>query len=121
MTQMWSTLWLIAAMSLATFATAGMRAEEAPKRIHLIIRGRVQGVGFRAFTVEEAQKRKLRGWVRNLRSGNEVELVAEGEGKSIGEFIERVKVGPIGSKVEKVEEKPPPEGDLPKFEERPTQ
>ena len=111
---------LIAATLLTTFAMPNPRADDAPKRIHLIIRGRVQGVGFRAFTVEEASQRKLRGWVRNLRSDNEVELVAEGPSKSIADFTERVKKGPPGSKVEKVEELPPPEGELPPFEERPT-
>jgi len=117
---MWTSLCLIAATGLAAFATPTPRADDAPKRIHLIIHGHVQGVGFRAFTVEEAQKRKLRGWVRNLRSGNEVELVAEGPAKSIADFTERVKKGPPGAKDEKVEELSPPEGDLPQFEERPT-
>ena len=36
---------------------------------HIIVRGRVQGVGYRAFVEHEAQRRGLHGWVRNRRDG----------------------------------------------------
>jgi acylphosphatase len=48
------------------------------RRLHLVVSGRVQGVCFRLYTVREASRLGLRGWVRNLRSG-EVEVLAEGD------------------------------------------
>jgi len=48
------------------------------RRLHLVVSGRVQGVCFRMYTVREASRLGLRGWVRNLRSG-EVEVLAEGD------------------------------------------
>jgi len=50
----------------------------ALKRIHLVIRGRVQGVYYRASAVREAKRLGLTGWVKN-RPDTGVELVAEGE------------------------------------------
>ena len=48
------------------------------KRIHAVISGRVQQVGFRSFVEDEADNLGLTGWTRNLYSG-EVEVVAEGD------------------------------------------
>ena len=47
------------------------------RRLHLVIKGVVQGVCYRLHTQREAQRLGLRGWVRNLRDGS-VELTAEG-------------------------------------------
>jgi acylphosphatase len=47
------------------------------KRIRAIVRGDVQGVGFRAATAQEARRAQIAGWVRNLRDGS-VEVEAEG-------------------------------------------
>ncbi len=44
---------------------------------HVVVRGRVQGVGYRAFVEDEANRRRLRGWVRNRRDGS-VEAVFSG-------------------------------------------
>jgi acylphosphatase len=63
------------------------------KRVHVIVNGRVQGVGFRIFVEEEADRLDLTGWVRNLYSG-EVELVAEGEELSLVAFCEKINKGP---------------------------
>jgi acylphosphatase len=62
-------------------------------KIKLIISGKVQGVGFRNFVLLEAQKRKLEGFTRNLRSGD-VEVVFSGGTSIKTEFIERLRIGP---------------------------
>ncbi len=55
------------------------------ERLHLIISGQVQGVFFRAYTVKEAQRLKLTGWVKNRPDGK-VEVVAEGPDDKLKEF-----------------------------------
>jgi len=69
--------------------------------IHLEVRGRVQGVGFRWFVVEKAQALNLAGWVRNKSDGN-VEIAAAGEGDSLAKLETAVKAGPRGARVEEV-------------------
>lgn len=63
------------------------------KRAHLFIEGRVQGVFFRACTQEEAQKRNLTGWVKNLYDGR-VETVFEGEEEDVQSMIKWCHNGP---------------------------
>lgn len=63
------------------------------KRVHILIDGRVQGVGFRHFTRTNANKIGITGWVKNLANG-QVEVTAEGEEKNIDKFIELLKTGP---------------------------
>jgi len=75
------------------------------KRIHLIISGRVQGVGFRNAVYLKARKLDLKGWVRNLADGR-VEIVAEGQEENIQPFISWVARGPKAAVVEKVETRP---------------
>ena len=78
-------------------------------RAHIWLRGRVQGVGFRAHVEYSARQiGKLTGWVRNV-GYDAVEAVAEGERANVERFIEMMKEGPRGSRVDesKVEwEKP---------------
>lgn len=57
------------------------------KRIHLIISGDVQGVGFRAFVLRRAQDLRCVGWVRNREDGA-VEVVAEGPQEKLEELID---------------------------------
>jgi len=66
--------------------------------LQVFYEGHVQGVGFRAFTHRNARDLQLKGWVRNLTNG-QVEIVAEGPGKSLEELLARVKKGPAGSHV----------------------
>ena len=85
-------------------ATPVRSADDAPAvRKHWFISGRVQGVGFRAFTYEAATDLHLKGWVRNLTDGR-VEAVAEGDEKSINDLLARVKKGPRSAIVKSVED-----------------
>jgi acylphosphatase len=65
---------------------------------HLIVSGRVQGVGFRFFLSEKASALGLNGYARNLFNG-EVEIDVEGDRSLIEAFIKEVKVGPRMSRV----------------------
>ena len=67
---------------------------------HVIVHGRVQGVGFRAFVEVEALRRGLEGWVRNRRDGS-VEAVFAGEADSVAAMIEACRRGPsYGARVD---------------------
>ena len=77
--------------------------EKEMSRLHVWVKGRVQGVGFRAFTARTAQMLGLRGWVRNV--GNDrVEAVAEGPRDALEEFLAAVRVGPRAAIVEEIQE-----------------
>jgi acylphosphatase len=71
--------------------------------LHFLIRGRVQGVGFRWFVHREAAELQLHGWVRNTDSGD-VELVASGDPESLAEFRTALHQGSRGSRVDTVVE-----------------
>jgi acylphosphatase len=66
---------------------------------HYLISGRVQGVGFRAFTARLAVKLDLKGWVRNLRDGR-VEAFAKGSAARLLEFESSLRAGPPQGRVE---------------------
>jgi acylphosphatase len=74
------------------------RGGQNMKRFHLIIHGRVQGVGFRYFTQYEALKRQLTGWVRNNDDGT-VELEVQGNEEAIQLFIDTIREGTLFAKV----------------------
>jgi acylphosphatase len=74
----------------------------ALKRIHLVIRGRVQGVYFRASAAREAKRLGLTGWVKN-RPDNAVELVAEGEEDQVKDFLAWAQHGPSTARVDKID------------------
>jgi acylphosphatase len=67
-------------------------------RVHVIVSGIVQGVGFRFFIYNISRELNLSGFVRNLFSG-EVEIEAEGERSLIEELITMVKTGPRSAHV----------------------
>jgi acylphosphatase len=68
------------------------------ERLEAIVRGRVQGIGFRWFVVREAEQRGLAGWVANEPDGS-VRAVAEGRRSDLDAFAERLSVGPSGARV----------------------
>ena len=65
--------------------------------------GRVQGVFFRYFVRDVAKTLGLKGYARNLPSGDAVEVQAEGEKQRLEKLVEQLKVGPPGAWVRKVE------------------
>jgi len=71
-------------------------------RAHVFVSGRVQGVFFRNTTQEEARKRSVDGWVRNLDDGR-VEAVFEGSESDVEELIEFCHEGPEHARVESVD------------------
>jgi len=74
----------------------------AQKRIQLVVRGRVQGVYFRASAQREARQLGLTGWVKN-RGDGAVELVAEGEEDQVKDFLSWSQHGPSTARVDKIE------------------
>ena len=70
------------------------------KRAEIIVDGVVQGVGFRYFVIRKAQKLKLKGFVKNLFSG-EVLTVVEGEKYLIDDLLNEIKIGPSNASVTK--------------------
>jgi acylphosphatase len=78
---------------------------------HLSIRGRVQGVGFRAFVEHVALKAGLEGWVRNRRDGS-VEAVFCGPQERVAAATEACRRGPSASRVDAIEDRPAGADDL---------
>ncbi|MBI2112732.1 acylphosphatase [Candidatus Woesearchaeota archaeon] len=71
------------------------------KRFHLLIKGRVQMVGFRYFTRKKAQELGVNGWIKNLPDGN-VEAVIEGEDIALSQLVEYCKQGPLLAHVQDI-------------------
>lgn len=67
-------------------------------RLHAIIEGHVQGVGFRAFISRRASELGATGWVRNRRDGT-VEVVAEGKRSSLDQLLSALRRGPMSATV----------------------
>lgn len=74
---------------------------ETNQRLHVLVEGHVQGVGFRYFTLEQARRLGLSGWVRNL-PGGAVEAEAEGPREDLLAFLEALAEGPSGSVVRRI-------------------
>ena len=77
----------------------------AATTLRLLIRGRVQGVGFRYAFADEARSRKLRGWVRNRRDGC-VEAIVAGPAADIDAIVAWSRRGPVGAQVTAVTVEP---------------
>jgi len=79
---------------------SGMADEE---RLSATVYGRVQGVYFRYFVRNVARELGLKGYVRNLASGDAVEVQAEGEKPQLDRLLEQLKAGPPGALIKRVE------------------
>jgi acylphosphatase len=71
--------------------------------LHLVINGRVQGVGFRWFVRQAARALGLTGRVRNLPDGR-VDVRVAGDPDALAQFLERMREGPPASRVTEIEE-----------------
>ena len=80
-----------------------MQISSEMQRVHVWVKGRVQGVGFRAFVQQNGVQIGLTGWVRNV-GYNTVEAVAEGTEEQIKLFLEMIKRGPSISRVDESRE-----------------
>ena len=89
------------------------------KCLRVVISGRVQGVWFRGWTIDEATRRGLDGWVRNRLDGT-VEAVFAGAPESVGDMVEACWVGPPLAQVHQVAQYPYDEAVEPGFHHRPT-
>ncbi|RCW55672.1 MULTISPECIES: acylphosphatase [Halanaerobium] len=92
-----------------------MAAEEIQK--HIFISGRVQGVGFRAFTRKQAAVLDIKGWVKNLRDGR-VEVKIKGKKNKVEKMINKLKEGPSFARVDNFEVKTEKADDFNEFEIR---
>jgi acylphosphatase len=90
------------------------------KAARVRISGRVQGVWFRSWTVDEARRRGLEGWVRNRRDGT-VEALFAGPARAVDDMIAACWQGPPAARVEAVAHAPAEGAVDPGFTTRPTQ
>lgn len=70
---------------------------------HVMIRGRVQGVGYRAWTERQALARGLEGWVRNRRDGS-VEAAFSGPDEIVDAMLEACRRGPASARVDAIDD-----------------
>jgi acylphosphatase len=89
------------------------------KTVRLSITGRVQGVWYRGWTVDQARELGLDGWVRNRRDGS-VEAMVSGPAEQVQELIARCRIGPLAAVVERVEVTPESQEVPPGFHQKPT-
>lgn len=79
--------------------------------MHVVIAGRVQGVGFRWFARVAARRLELRGWVRNREDGS-VEIAAEGPQEKLDQFRRQLSRGPDAAQVETIRDIESVQGEL---------
>ena len=92
----------------------------AQRAVRVVIAGRVQGVGFRAFVAGEAARHEIAGWVRNRRDGT-VEAVFIGEGAAVDTMLAACRRGPRLAEVSDVEVSDYVGPSLSRFTELPTE
>jgi acylphosphatase len=88
--------------------------------VRLVISGRVQGVGFRAFVERQARKHRVRGWVRNRRDGT-VEALFIGEDRALAEMETACRRGPSMAVVTQLDRFDASDDGSDGFEARPTE
>jgi acylphosphatase len=79
--------------------------------VRVVIRGRVQGVGYRAWTEYEALERGIAGWVRNRRDGS-VEALFAGTENDVHAMIEACRQGPPGARIDAIDQRTAEAGEL---------
>lgn len=92
--------------------------------VHIRVFGRVQGVGFRAWTKRKAKELNLSGWVRNRINGT-VEILADGADADVDAFLLLCRRGPLFGRVDRIEPVSVPDAPVPPieygvFENKPT-
>lgn len=92
---------------------------EPPKTVRALIEGRVQGVWYRGWTVDQAAARGLDGWVRNLSDGR-VEAVFSGPADAVDAMVEACRQGPTAARVSAVTTEPWADSPGHGFHQRPT-
>lgn len=91
-------------------------AWSADVRLHAVVRGYVQGVGYRYFVLQRARKARLVGWVRNCADGS-VECIAEGPRAALERLLDDLHDGPYPAEVTRVDaDWQLPSGDLDRFD-----
>ncbi len=85
---------------------------------HVIVHGRVQGVGFRAYLCREAERLGVTGWVRNRHDGT-VEVMVQGRSEDVTKILDWVRHGPPGARVTAVDVNEA-SGEFETFEHRPS-
>lgn len=83
-------------------------------QIHIRVFGRVQGVGFRAWAVQQALDLNLKGFVRNRRDGS-VEIFAVGEVSFLNNLLMRCQEGPTFARIDRVEPMSYPDAPMPRL------
>jgi acylphosphatase len=111
---------LAAASAPATNPATGPATAPATRpavvRVHVLVSGKVQGVGFRDFVQQKAAALGLSGWVRNLADGR-VEAVVEGPADRVEQLVQAMRKGPARASVSGVESTPEkPTGEFNGFE-----
>ena len=81
----------------------GSSPSEGGARLRALVRGRVQGVLFRAFTEDHARRLGLVGWVRNPPDADTVEVVAEGTRSALEQLLAHLHQGPPRAHVTQVD------------------
>ena len=77
--------------------------EHTPTALRAVVRGRVQGVGFREFVLNRARFLAVSGYVRNLPDGRSLEVVAEGPRPDLEQLLAYLREGPRMSRVDAVD------------------
>ncbi len=89
------------------------------ERLRVVVSGRVQGVWYRGWTVDEARARGLDGWVRNRRDGS-VEAAFQGPAAAVAEMVAACWQGPPMARVTAVESHPHEDPVAPGFSQLPS-